>query len=134
MRHAFGVIPGGIREASTVNGSPDPATLASIEPSIGGTIRERRWDRTAGRGVDRGGASTTPVIRVRKPPPRSLKRQLQHDRVVRWLTVAHTFPNQPLDSHVHGGADLESIPEAKITTLIVQGYPDPRRPCPRAAR
>ena len=32
MRHAFGVIPGGIREASWVNGSPDPATLASIEP------------------------------------------------------------------------------------------------------
>ena len=60
MRHAFGGIPGGIREASRVNGSPDPATLASIEPSIGGTIRARRWDRTAGWGVERRGASTPP--------------------------------------------------------------------------
>ena len=114
MRHAFGGIPRGIREASRVNGSPDPATLASIEPSIGGTIRAGRWDRTAGWGVERRGASNPPVIRVRKPPPRSLQRQLQHDRAVRWITDLRAVPNQTLDSDVHGRTNLESIPEAKI--------------------
>ena len=60
----------------------------------------------------------------------SMQRQSQHDRVVRRFIVLRTIPNQTLDFHAHGGADLEPIPEAKITPLIVEEYPDPRRPCP----
>ena len=62
MRHAFGVIPGGIREASWVNGSPDPATLASIEPSIGA-----RFARVDGTGRPIGESN----VAVRRPPSSS---------------------------------------------------------------